>query len=70
MMGLCFLNLNLRIQKDSVRMVREYYKESNDIDGTLKQLPRYMVDERATPHFSFAHLKITADQGCSKEDLC
>ncbi|KAF5946076.1 hypothetical protein HYC85_016304, partial [Camellia sinensis] len=28
-------------------MVREYYKESNDIDGTLKQLPRYMVAERA-----------------------
>ncbi|CAL5339704.1 unnamed protein product [Camellia sinensis] len=34
-------------EKDSVRMVREYYKESNDIDGTLKQLPRYMVAERA-----------------------
>ncbi|XP_023002005.1 multisubstrate pseudouridine synthase 7 isoform X1 [Cucurbita maxima] len=26
---------------------RNYYKESNDIDGTLKQLPRYLVAERA-----------------------
>ncbi|CAI0384143.1 unnamed protein product [Linum tenue] len=38
---------NLSIQRDAVRMVREYYKESNDIDGTLRQLPRYMVAERA-----------------------
>ncbi|RDY08040.1 hypothetical protein CR513_07775, partial [Mucuna pruriens] len=26
---------------------REYYKESNDVVGTLKQLPRYLVAERA-----------------------
>lgn len=35
------------IQKDSIQKVREYYKESNDIDGTLKQLPRHLVAERA-----------------------
>ncbi|KAI8555938.1 hypothetical protein RHMOL_Rhmol05G0214600 [Rhododendron molle] len=33
--------------KDSIQKVREYYKESNDIDGTLKQLPRHLVAERA-----------------------
>ncbi|KAK9074958.1 hypothetical protein SSX86_003277 [Deinandra increscens subsp. villosa] len=27
--------------------IREYYKESGDIDGTLRQLPRYMVAEKA-----------------------
>ena len=42
-----FLTQNFVIQKDSIRKVREYYKESNDIDGTLKQLPRYLVAERA-----------------------
>ncbi|KAK6911419.1 Pseudouridine synthase, TruD [Dillenia turbinata] len=26
---------------------REYYKESNDIEGTLRQLPRHLVAERA-----------------------
>lgn len=34
-------------EKDSIQKVREYYKESNDIDGTLKQLPRHLVAERA-----------------------
>ncbi|KAL6970709.1 tRNA pseudouridine(13) synthase [Sarracenia purpurea var. burkii] len=34
-------------EKDSTRKVREYYIESNDIDGTLKQLPRHLVAERA-----------------------
>lgn len=42
-----FLNLNIWLQKDSIQKVREYYKESNDIDGTLKQLPRHLVAERA-----------------------
>ncbi|GMG99613.1 hypothetical protein Nepgr_001453 [Nepenthes gracilis] len=32
---------------DAVRKIREYYKESNDIDGTLRQLPHNMVAERA-----------------------
>ncbi|KAG6773358.1 hypothetical protein POTOM_020629 [Populus tomentosa] len=32
---------------DVIRMVREYYKESNDIEGTLRQLPRHLVAERA-----------------------
>lgn len=26
---------------------RQYYKQTNDIDGTLRQLPRYLVAERA-----------------------
>ncbi|KAM7508502.1 hypothetical protein LguiA_018955 [Lonicera macranthoides] len=34
-------------EKESIRTVREYYKESDDVDGTLKQLPRHLVAERA-----------------------
>lgn len=34
-------------EKDTTRMIREYYKESGDIEGTLRQLPRYLVAERA-----------------------
>eukprot|EP00257_Ricinus_communis_P013254 XP_015570652.1 multisubstrate pseudouridine synthase 7 isoform X1 [Ricinus communis] len=34
-------------ERDAVRMAREYYKESDDIDGTLRQLPRYLTAERA-----------------------
>lgn len=34
-------------EKDYIREVREYYKESDDIEGTLKQLPRHLVAERA-----------------------
>ncbi|XP_052204944.1 multisubstrate pseudouridine synthase 7 [Diospyros lotus] len=34
-------------EKDSIRKVREYYKESSDVDRTLKQLPRHLVAERA-----------------------
>ncbi|GAB2277577.1 hypothetical protein Dimus_012286 [Dionaea muscipula] len=34
-------------EKDDVTKIREYYKSTDDIDGTLKQLPHYMVAERA-----------------------
>ncbi|KVH88170.1 Pseudouridine synthase, catalytic domain-containing protein [Cynara cardunculus var. scolymus] len=34
-------------QKDDIRRIRDYYKESEDIDETLRQLPRYLVAERA-----------------------
>ncbi|XP_058106205.1 multisubstrate pseudouridine synthase 7 [Magnolia sinica] len=34
-------------ERDIVREVREYYKESGDIEGTLRRLPRYLVAERA-----------------------
>lgn len=34
-------------ERDVIRMAREYYKESNDIEGTLRQLPRHLVAERA-----------------------
>ncbi|MQL85899.1 hypothetical protein Taro_018426 [Colocasia esculenta] len=33
--------------KVAIREAREYYKESGDVEGTLKQLPRYLVAERA-----------------------
>ncbi|GMY20993.1 multisubstrate pseudouridine synthase 7 [Fagus crenata] len=32
---------------DILSKAREYYKESNDIEGTLRQLPRHLVAERA-----------------------
>ncbi|KAL3614602.1 hypothetical protein CASFOL_041688 [Castilleja foliolosa] len=35
---------------DVTKKIREYYKESGDIEGTLRQLPRYMVAERAILH--------------------
>ncbi|XP_047949456.1 multisubstrate pseudouridine synthase 7-like [Salvia hispanica] len=34
-------------EKDATRQIREYYKESGDIEGTLRQLPRYLVAERS-----------------------
>ncbi|KAF6175045.1 hypothetical protein GIB67_039593 [Kingdonia uniflora] len=37
----------LKIQRDIIREARECYKESRDIDETLRQLPRHLVAERA-----------------------
>ncbi|KAL8470630.1 hypothetical protein ACS0TY_033256 [Phlomoides rotata] len=34
-------------EKDVTKNIREYYKESSDIEGTLRRLPRYLVAERA-----------------------
>ncbi|KAL3516315.1 hypothetical protein ACH5RR_023217 [Cinchona calisaya] len=34
-------------QKEAIGRVREYYKENGDIEGTLRQLPRHLVAERA-----------------------
>ncbi|XP_062144001.1 multisubstrate pseudouridine synthase 7 isoform X2 [Alnus glutinosa] len=34
-------------ERDAIAKAREYYKESNDIEGTLRQLPRHLVAERA-----------------------
>ncbi|CAN4111257.1 unnamed protein product [Withania somnifera] len=34
-------------EKNAISTVREYYKESGDVDGTLRQLPRYLVAEKA-----------------------
>ncbi|KAM6576987.1 hypothetical protein CsatB_028824 [Cannabis sativa] len=34
-------------ERNTIAMARQYYKETNDIDGTLRQLPRYLVAERA-----------------------
>ncbi|KAG8649731.1 multisubstrate pseudouridine synthase 7 isoform X3 [Manihot esculenta] len=34
-------------ERDVVRKAREYYKESGDIEGTLRQLPRNLIAERA-----------------------
>ncbi|KAK6136520.1 hypothetical protein DH2020_029756 [Rehmannia glutinosa] len=38
---------------DVTRKIREYYKESGDVEGTLRQLPRHMVAERAINSYSF-----------------
>lgn len=61
-----FLNLNIWLQKDSIQKVREYYKESNDIDGTLKQLPRHLVAERAivSSEPSTSHLMLSIFPTC------
>ncbi|KAG6647237.1 hypothetical protein CIPAW_07G064800 [Carya illinoinensis] len=34
-------------ERNPIAKAREYYKESNDIEGTLRQLPRHLVAERA-----------------------
>ncbi|TKY61401.1 Multisubstrate pseudouridine synthase 7 [Spatholobus suberectus] len=34
-------------ERNAIAKARKYYKESNDVVGTLKQLPRYLVAERA-----------------------
>ncbi|KAI4311007.1 hypothetical protein MLD38_035944 [Melastoma candidum] len=34
-------------EKNDIAKAREYYKESGDIEGTLRQLPRHLVAERA-----------------------
>ncbi|KAF7805197.1 multisubstrate pseudouridine synthase 7 [Senna tora] len=34
-------------ERDAITKAREYYKNSNDVEGTLKQLPRHLVAERA-----------------------
>lgn len=34
-------------EKDVIAIAREYYKESKDIDGTLRRMPRHLVAERA-----------------------
>ncbi|KAI7736837.1 hypothetical protein M8C21_016530, partial [Ambrosia artemisiifolia] len=42
-----FFDITFWTQKDDIRRIREYYKESGDIDGTLRQLPRFLVAEKA-----------------------
>lgn len=42
-----FIFLNLNKQRVEIEEAREYYKESGDVEGTLRQLPRYLVAERA-----------------------
>ncbi|XP_073028027.1 multisubstrate pseudouridine synthase 7-like isoform X1 [Primulina eburnea] len=37
-------------ERDAIKKIREYYKESGDIEGTLRQLPRHLVAERAILH--------------------
>ncbi|KAJ7973462.1 Pseudouridine synthase family protein [Quillaja saponaria] len=34
-------------ERNAITKAREYYKNSNDIEGTMKQLPRHMTAERA-----------------------
>lgn len=37
----------MSLQRDDIKNIREYYKETNDVDGTLRKLPHNMVAERA-----------------------
>ncbi|XP_073308968.1 multisubstrate pseudouridine synthase 7 isoform X2 [Primulina huaijiensis] len=37
-------------ERDAIKKIREYYEESGDIEGTLRQLPRHLVAERAILH--------------------
>lgn len=41
------MKLNWNKQRPAITEAREYFKESGDIDGTLRQLPRHLVAERA-----------------------
>ncbi|CAL2269459.1 unnamed protein product [Prunus armeniaca] len=34
-------------EKNAITEAREYYKETNDIEGTLRRLPRHLVSEKA-----------------------
>lgn len=34
-------------ERDAIREIRDHYKETGDIDSTLRKLPRYLVAERA-----------------------
>ncbi|KAL1561888.1 tRNA pseudouridine(13) synthase [Salvia divinorum] len=47
LIGAALLRGEWKAAKDATRQIREYYKESGDIEGTLRQLPRYLVAERA-----------------------
>ena len=44
--GLFFFLIWIK-QRADIREAREYYKESGDVDGILKKLPRFLVAERA-----------------------
>ncbi|KZV13746.1 multisubstrate pseudouridine synthase 7-like [Dorcoceras hygrometricum] len=45
-----FILTNIMITKGRHKKIREYYKESGDVEGTLRQLPRHLVAERAILH--------------------
>ncbi|KAG5626342.1 hypothetical protein H5410_011560 [Solanum commersonii] len=47
LIGAALLRGEWKAAKNAISTVREYYKESGDIDGTLRQLPRYLVAEKA-----------------------
>ncbi|KAI3979793.1 hypothetical protein MKX01_013888 [Papaver californicum] len=47
LVGAALLRGEWKIARDIVKQAREYYKESGDIDGTLRKLPRYLVAETA-----------------------
>lgn len=46
-------NLIISEQRAMMREAREYYKVSDDVEGTLRRLPRHMVAERAIVCFSY-----------------
>ncbi|PHU09981.1 hypothetical protein BC332_21841 [Capsicum chinense] len=47
LIGAALLRGEWKAAKNAISTVREYYKESGDVDGTLRQLPRYLVAEKA-----------------------
>ncbi|MCD9558938.1 hypothetical protein HAX54_016638 [Datura stramonium] len=47
LIGAALLRGEWKAAKNAISTVREYYKETGDIDGTLRQLPRYLVAEKA-----------------------
>ncbi|KAI3689488.1 hypothetical protein L2E82_47447 [Cichorium intybus] len=40
-------DINFWIQRDDIRSIWEYYKESEDVEGTITQLSRFFIAEKA-----------------------
>ncbi|KAM7272775.1 hypothetical protein ACFE04_027438 [Oxalis oulophora] len=47
LIGATLLKGEWKTARNQISDAREYYKNTNDIDGTLRQLPRHLVSERS-----------------------